>query len=85
MRIDLTKSWHLVRRENHLAEAPLASVGDVFGIDKEAVLAERLFAEDPQDPKRFRSKTVCQKLTARVIRFDSCLETRLLFKKQAQS
>jgi len=44
--------------ENHLGKSALPSVGDVFEINKEAVLAERLFAEDSQDPKRFGSKAV---------------------------
>src|SRR6185312_15260828 len=55
---------------------------DVFGVDEEAVLAERLLTEDSQDPEWFRSEAVCQKLAARVIRFEAGLETRLLFKKQ---
>ena len=44
--IDLSKGWHLVWREDHLAEAALASVGDVFEVDKKTVLPERLLAED---------------------------------------
>jgi len=44
--IDLTERWHLVWWEDHLTQASLASVGNVFGVDEERVLAERLFAED---------------------------------------
>lgn len=80
--INLGERWHLVRRENHLAKPTLASVCDVFEVDKETVLAERLFTEDPQDPKRFGSKAVTQKLIARVIGFESRLKVRLFFKKQ---
>ena len=69
-------------RENHLTETSLASVGDVFEIDKEAVLAERLFPENSQHPKRPRSKAVAQKLTARVIGFESGFEVRFFLKKQ---
>ena len=81
MCVDLGKRGHLVRWEDYLSKASLANVGNVFGIDKETVFAECLFAEDSQDPKRFRSEAIGQKLAARVIRFEARLETRLLFKK----
>jgi len=80
--INLRESRHLVRWENYLSETTLPSVGDVFEIDKETVLAERLFTKDSQDPKWFGPKSVTQKLAARVIGFESCLKVRLFFKEQ---
>ena len=47
VRVNLTEGRELVWWENYLAKAALASVRDVFEIDKEAVLAKRFFAEDP--------------------------------------
>ena len=44
--INLAEGRHLVRWENHLAKASLASICYVFEIDKKAVLPERLFAKD---------------------------------------
>ena len=55
--INLAERRHLVRWENDLAEASLPSVGDVFGVDKETVLAERLFAKDSQHPIGFGLET----------------------------
>lgn len=82
--INLTKRWHLMWWKNYLSQTPLPNVGDVFGVDEETVLSERLFAEDSQHPKWFRSETVGQKLATRVVRFETCLETRLFFKKQSR-
>ena len=83
MCVDLTKCRHLVGWEDHLTEASLASVGDVFGVDKEAVLPKRLLAKNSQDPKRLGSEAVCQKLTTRVVSFEARLETRFSFEKQS--
>ena len=47
VRVNLTEGRQLVWRENYLAKAALAGVGDVFEIDKETELAKRFFAEDP--------------------------------------
>lgn len=58
VRVNLSEARHLVRRENHLAKPSLTNVGDVFEIDKKAVLPERLLAEDSQDPERFCSDAV---------------------------
>jgi len=44
--VNLGKGGHPVWWENHLGKSALPSVGDVFEINKEAVLAERLLAED---------------------------------------
>src|SRR5690242_5224016 len=82
VRIDLAERRHLVWREDHLAETSLASVGDVFEVQEKAVLAERLFSEDSQSPKRFGPEAVTQKLPTRVIRFKSGLVVRFLFKQQ---
>ena len=83
MHVNLAEGRQLVRRKNYLAKASLPDVCDVFEIDKKAVLAERLLAEDPQDPKRFGPKTITQKLATRVIGFESGLEVRFFFKKQS--
>ena len=56
--INLREGRHLVRWENYLSKTALASVSDVFEIDKETVLAERLFTKDSQGPKWFGSKPV---------------------------
>jgi len=83
--IDLTEGRHLVWWKNYLAQAPLAGVGNVLGIDKQAVLAQRLFAKYSQRPKRFGSKAISQKLAARVIGFYSSLKARLFFKKATRN
>src|SRR6185369_10434539 len=44
VRVNLGKGGRLMWRENHLGKSALPSVGDVFEINKEAVLAERLLA-----------------------------------------
>ena len=70
-----------MRRKNHLAQTSLASVGDIFEVNKEAVLAERLLAKDPQGPKRLGPKAVTQKLAARVVGFEPGFVVRFLFEK----
>ena len=70
-------------RENHLREASLASVGDVFQVDKETELAEHLLTKDSQHPVGFRPETIGKKLTAGVVRLDACL--KLLFSFEDQS
>ena len=82
VRVNLSEGWHLVGWENHLGKSALSSVCDIFEIDKETVFAESLFAEDSQDPKRFGSETVTQKLTTRVIRLESGFIVPLFLKKQ---
>ena len=44
--VNLGKGGRLMWWENHLGKSALPSVVDVFEINKEAVLAERLLAED---------------------------------------
>src|SRR5215216_843886 len=47
VRIDFAESWVLMRRKNHRPEPALASIGNVFGINKQADFAVSFFAENP--------------------------------------
>jgi hypothetical protein len=69
--------------ENDLGEASLASVGNIFQVDKETVLPEYLLTKDSQHPVGFRFETISQKLTAGVVRLDTGL--KLLFSFEDQS
>ena len=69
VRVDLGKTGITVRRENDLTESALPGVGDIFGIDKKAEPAERLFTENAQNPKGSGARPVAQKLAAGVIGF----------------
>src|SRR3712207_8392515 len=56
--------------------AALAGVGDVLGVEEEAVVAEGLLAEDAEDPEGACPKPVSQDLAARVVRLQARLEVR---------
>ncbi len=71
-------------RENDLSEASLPRVSDVFKVDKETVLTERLFAKDSHHPISPGPEPVSQKLAAGVIGFDSCFEVSFALKQQGR-
>jgi hypothetical protein len=45
VRVDFRKGRILMRREHDLSESALASIGDVFSVNKKAEFAEDFFAE----------------------------------------
>jgi hypothetical protein len=82
--VNFTEGWILIWRKNDWPEAALPRVGNVFGVDEEAELAEGLFAKNAQHPVRLSSEPVGQKLAARIVRLNAGLEILLFLKQQCR-
>ncbi len=50
MRVNFREGRVLMRRKNNGSKTALARVGDVFGVDEKAELAEGFFGENTQHP-----------------------------------
>ena len=71
-------------RKNNLREASLASVGNIFCVDKETEPAEHLFTKDSQHPVGSGFETIGQKLAAGVVGLGPALNFSSLSKIKAE-
>ena len=70
--------------KDHLSKATLATVIKVLCIDEHSVLAESLFAGDSEYPISPGPETIREKLSARVISFETRFEITFPFKQQSR-